>query len=73
MPSCLPPRGSLFTKIWKGFNELTSLGLVEGPVRTRMQLTQAKGCSPIVDAFEGEGDVVRPVKPDTVGEVAGHR
>ena len=60
--------GSLFTKIWKGFNELTSLGLVEGPVRTRMQLTQAKGCSPIVDAFEGEGDVVRPVKPDTVAK-----
>ena len=60
--------GSLFTKIWKGFNELASLGLVEGPVRTRMQLTQAKGCSPIVDAFEGEGDIVRPVKPNTVAK-----
>ncbi len=60
--------GSLYTKIWKGFNELVSLGLVDGPVHTRMYLTQAKGCSPIVDAFESEEDVIRPVKPNSVAK-----
>ena len=60
--------GSLFTKIWKGFNEMANLGLVDGPVRTSMHLAQAKGCSPIVAAFESEDDVVRPVKPNTVAK-----
>ena len=60
--------GSLFSKIWKGFNELASLGLVDGPVHTRMHLTQAEGCAPIVEAFRNEDDVVRPVKPNTVAK-----
>ena len=60
--------GSLFTKIWKGFGELAALGLVEGPVRTRMHLTQAEGCSPIVEAFKSEDDVIRPVRPNTVAK-----
>jgi threonine synthase len=60
--------GSLFTKIWKGFNELTSLGLLDGPVNTRMHLSQAEGCSPIVDAFKSEDDIVRPVRPNTVAK-----
>ena len=60
--------GSLFTKIYKGFNELASLGLVQGPVHTRMHLTQAGGCSPIVEAFRSEDDVIRPVRPNTVAK-----
>ena len=60
--------GSLYTKIWLGFNELGSLGLVDGPVRANMHLTQAAGCSPIVDAFKSEVDIVRPVKPDTIAK-----
>ena len=60
--------GSLFTKIWKGFNEMVSLGLVDGPVRTRMHLTQAEGCSPIVGAFESEEDIIKPVRPNTVAK-----
>jgi threonine synthase len=60
--------GALFTKIWKGFNELASLGLVDEPVHTRMHLTQAEGCSPIVDGFKSEDDVIRPIKPDTVAK-----
>ncbi len=59
--------GSLFTKIWKGFNEFLNLGLIE-EVRTRMHLVQPQGCSPIVTAFsEGTRDV-RPVKPDTIAK-----
>ena len=60
--------GSLYTKIWKGFHELASLGLLEGPVNTKMHLTQAEGCSPIVQAFRSEDDVIKPVKPDTVAK-----
>jgi len=60
--------GSLYTKIWKGFHELASLGLLEGPVHTKMHLTQAEGCSPIVEAFKSEDDVIKPVKPDTVAK-----
>lgn len=60
--------GSLYTKIWKGFHELASLGLLEGPVNTKMHLTQAEGCSPIVEAFRSEDDVIKPVKPDTVAK-----
>ena len=60
--------GALHTKIWKGFNELASLGLVDGPVHTRMQLTQAAGCSPIAKAFSNEEDVVTPVKADTIAK-----
>ena len=60
--------GSLFTKIWKGFNELVSLGLVDGPVHTNMHLSQGEGCAPIVEAFTSEDDVVRPVRPNTVAK-----
>ena len=60
--------GALYTKIWKGFNELASLGLVEGPVHTKMHLTQAEGCSPIVEAFNSEDDVIKPVKPNTIAK-----
>ena len=59
--------GSLFTKIWKGFNEFWNLGLIDA-VQTRMHLVQPQGCSPIVTAFsEGTHDV-RPVKPDTIAK-----
>ena len=60
--------GAMFTKIWQGFNELVDLELIEGMAHTRMHLTQAKGCSPIVDAFESEETVVRPVRPNTVAK-----
>jgi threonine synthase len=60
--------GSLFTKIWKGFSELVSLGLVEGPLHTRMHLTQAAGCAPIVEAYRRNVLAIRPVKPNTVAK-----
>ena len=60
--------GALYTKIWRGFHELISVGLMYGPVNTRMHLTQAVGCSPIVQAFNNEEDVVRPVRPNTIAK-----
>ena len=59
--------GSMFTKIWKGFHEFSSLGLI-GKVKTRMHLTQAEGCSPIVEAYNADTLHVRPVRPDTVAK-----
>jgi threonine synthase len=66
---CVVPgaSGSLFTKIWKGLNELSDLGLIDG-VKTRMHIAQAQGCSPIVEAFEQSTPHVRPVTPDTIAK-----
>ncbi|MBI3954101.1 MAG: threonine synthase [Chloroflexi bacterium] len=59
--------GSLFTKIWKGFNEFHRLGLI-GPVSTRMHIAQAEGCSPIVTAYKEGSKFIRPVKPNTIAK-----
>jgi threonine synthase len=64
---CVVPMasGSLFTKIWKGFQELHKVGLIEEP-HTRMSGAQATGCSPITTAYL-EGTLnFRPQKPDTI-------
>ncbi len=59
--------GSLFTKIYKGFNEFVKVGLVdEKPVR--FSGAQAEGCSPIASAFADGRDFVTPVKPKTIAK-----
>ena len=60
--------GALLTKIWKGFNEMVDVGLMEGPVPTRMYATQAVGCSPVVDAYNAGEDVVKPVRPNSIAK-----
>jgi threonine synthase len=57
--------GLLFTRIWKGLEELSMLGLID-PVNTHMYLSQAAGAAPIVKAFESGSQHVNPVKPDTI-------
>jgi threonine synthase len=66
---CIVPlaSGSLFTKIWKGFNELAKLWLVDS-VQTRMSGAQAAGCSPIVNAWQAGTLNIRPVKPKTIAK-----
>jgi threonine synthase len=59
--------GSLFTKIWKGFEELAKLWLIDS-VHTRMTGAQAAGCSPIVTAWEAGTLNVRPVRPNTIAK-----
>ncbi len=59
--------GLSFTRIWKGLDELSMLGLIE-PVNTHMYLTQAAGSSPIVNAFQAGTLHVHPVKPDTIAK-----
>ncbi len=57
--------GLLFTRIWKGLDELSMLGLIE-PVNTHMYLCQAAGSSPIVNAFQAGTLHVNPVQPNTI-------
>jgi threonine synthase len=59
--------GLLFTRIWKGLDELSMLGLIEA-VNTHMYLAQAAGCSPIVNAFQAGSLHVHPVEPDTIAK-----
>ncbi|MEM7554993.1 MAG: threonine synthase [Cyanobacteria bacterium P01_A01_bin.84] len=59
--------GSLFTKIYKGFNEFVEVGLVEGK-KVRFSGAQAEGCSPIYKAFKEGRDFIEPVKPNTIAK-----
>ena len=76
--------GAMFTKIWKGFNELACLGLLDGveassfgvdqntvhhpAVTTQMHMAQAEGCSPIVSAWSGDEARITPVRPDSLAK-----
>ena len=61
--------GSLFTKIWKGFQELGKLGLVDsGATLPKMVGAQALGCSPVVTAWDANTLDVEPVKPNTIAK-----
>src|ERR1035441_8156719 len=66
---CIVPvaSGSLFTKIARGFEEWSELGLLEGRL-PRMNGAQAEGCSPVASAFAAGHDVCRPVKPSTIAK-----
>ena len=76
--------GAMFTKIWKGFNELACLGLLEGvdpypfgsdqntvhhpAVSTKMHMAQAEGCAPIVTAWDNNQTHVFPVRPNSLAK-----
>jgi threonine synthase len=64
---CPIASGSLFTKVARGFQEWTDLGLIEGeqPV---FNGAQAHGCSPVATAFAEGWDVCRPQKPETIAK-----
>jgi len=59
--------GSLYTKIYKGFQEFIQVGLV-AEKNVRFSGAQAEGCSPIAQAYREERDFVKPVKPNTVAK-----
>ncbi len=65
---CVAPMasGSLFTKIWKGFQELHKVGLLAEAPRVRMSGAQAAGCSPIATAFAHGTLNFIPQKPNTI-------
>jgi len=59
--------GSLYVKIWKGLQELAKLWLIDS-VQTKMSGAQARGCSPIVTAYENGTTNIRPVRPNTIAK-----
>jgi threonine synthase len=59
--------GSLFTKIYKGFQEFTKLGLV-AEKSVRFSGAQAEGCSPIAQAYDEGRNFISPVKPNTIAK-----
>ena len=56
--------GALFHKIGQGFDELATLGLVDGPLPALFG-GQAAGCEPVATAFR-DGARVVPVRPASV-------
>jgi len=59
--------GSLFTKIYKGFQEFVKVGLVSDK-HVRFSGAQAEGCSPVAQAFKEGRDFIKPVKPNTIAK-----
>ena len=61
--------GSLIGKLHKAFHELEQLGLIEGPVQTRMFGAQATGCNPISATVKTGASKVRPIRyPETIAK-----
>ncbi|WP_435015852.1 threonine synthase [Tundrisphaera sp. TA3] len=61
--------GSLIGKIHKSFNEFATLGIIDGPVRTKMFGAQATGCNPISHTVKSDAMKVRPVRdPKTIAK-----
>ena len=81
--------GAMFTKIWKGFNELACLGLLEGvppltfgadqntvhhpAITTRMHMTQAEGCAPHRQRLGRRPEPGAPGAPGQHRQVPGNR
>jgi threonine synthase len=59
--------GSLITKIWKGFNELKKIGLLDD-VNARIHGAQASGSNPIVSALKEGIDWIKPQRPKTIAK-----
>lgn len=58
--------GALLHSIWRGFEELQRVGLIER-WDTKITAAQAEGCSPIVQSLDEGKDEITPVEnPDTV-------
>src|SRR5438093_8828412 len=59
--------GSLLTKIQKGYQEFTKLGLVP-ETEFKIHGAQATGCAPISTAQKAGLDFFKPVKPNTIAK-----
>ncbi len=61
--------GAMLHSICKGFEELRSVGLLEGDLRFKVTAAQGKGCAPVVDAYKRSSDDVIPVEhPETLAK-----
>jgi threonine synthase len=59
--------GTLLPRILKGFEELRTVGMVDGQLPA-IHAAQAAGCAPVVRALEAGLEYPEPVKPDTIAK-----
>jgi threonine synthase len=57
--------GALLTKIHRAFQELTTIGAIEGKPY-RVSGAQPEGCRPVAQAFQDGAETVTPMKPATI-------
>jgi threonine synthase len=59
--------GTLLPRILKGFEELKTVGLVDGELPA-IHAAQAAGCAPVVRALDAGLEFPEPVKPNTIAK-----
>jgi threonine synthase len=59
--------GTLLPRIYKGFRELTQVGLVEGKLPA-IHAAQPAGSAPVIRALDAGLEYPEPVKPDTIAK-----
>jgi threonine synthase len=64
---CPVAGGTLLPRIGRAFEELKTLGWVEGEL-PRMHAVQAAGSSPVIQALEAGAEFPEPVKPQTIAK-----
>src|SRR5206468_7009316 len=56
--------GTLLPRVFKAYQELTTLGWVEG--ESKIYAAQAAGCAPVIHALHSGSAEILPVKPNTI-------
>jgi threonine synthase len=59
--------GTILPKIYKAYQELIKLGLVED-TKPKVYSAQAAGCNPVVKAIQKGIDIIEPQKPNTIAK-----
>jgi threonine synthase len=59
--------GTILPKIYKGYQELIKLGLVEDN-KPKIYSAQPAGCNPVVKAIHKGQDIIEPQKPNTIAK-----
>jgi threonine synthase len=59
--------GTILPKIYKAYQELIKLGLVEDN-SPKIYSAQAAGCNPVVEAIKARRELIRPQKPRTIAK-----
>ena len=64
---CPVAGGTILPKIWKGYQEFITLGLVDDS-KPKIHGAQADGCNPIITALREGQELFRPQKPNTIAK-----
>ena len=59
--------GTILPKVYKAYQELIELGLVE-KTESKIYSAQAAGCNPVVTAIHRGIDIIEPQKPNTIAK-----